>query len=151
MYLNITICTVFYLRELTVWGAAGHAAGERPENQRQHHHSTVPAGGKNLKHSSLWCCADEDDFFLIGNKKCNSWTVFRSELYKCGVVSKDLRTSSDCAKDIRSAIVPLDDRFTRLILNLIILSTAFSFVVFTLKVPYYAKFPLTMISNNVCL
>lgn len=35
-------------RELTVWGPAGYAAGERPEDQSQRLHAAVPAGGKDL-------------------------------------------------------------------------------------------------------
>lgn len=44
----LMICSPVSLRELAVRGSSGHAAGERPEDQSQHLHAAVPAGGKKL-------------------------------------------------------------------------------------------------------
>lgn len=41
-------CSLVSLRELAVRGSSGHAAGERPEDQSQHLHAAVPAGGKKF-------------------------------------------------------------------------------------------------------
>lgn len=42
--------TLVFHREHAVRGAAGHAAGERSENEAQHLDSSLPAGGKNPKY-----------------------------------------------------------------------------------------------------
>lgn len=44
------IDTCVFHRELALRGAAGHAAGERSENQAEHLDSSLPAGGKKLKY-----------------------------------------------------------------------------------------------------
>lgn len=47
------IDTLVFHREHAVWGAAGHAAGERSENQVQHLNSSLHAGRKNLKRTCV--------------------------------------------------------------------------------------------------
>lgn len=76
-------CSPVSLRELAVRGSSGHAAGERPEDQSQHLHAAVPAGGKKFFFSvppSEEQRCDEVDFLLAAEGEFDLHTVFTSEV-----------------------------------------------------------------------